>query len=263
MVTEAIWRQNKNIKGSTKKQIKSYIREKWPEVDNDRFSTSVSTAINKMLEDNDEAEPCLIKVSKDHYKLDPEWRKEWTKLYGKKRPQTRKKKKRPEGFPKHPRNAYLYYATEVRKKRQDEYPDKGFGELTTLIADEWKSLKEGKKAPYKKLAEKDKKRYDREKLDWERKHRFDSESSESSAPKTTKRKRSRKSRSESTDESQRTKSKTKRKKKTQSSSSESESDNKNKKKSKTHQTPLEDKDKKLEKSERSERSELKGSSDKK
>jgi len=226
MITEAIWIQNRNIKGSSRVAIRNYILDKY-DVDEHRIKTYLSSNLTKMLEDTDEGYPCLIRVDNMNYKLTPEWRKEWTKTYGKKRRQT-KRKKRAFDHPKHPRNAYLFYATEVRKRRKDEYPDKSFGELTTLIADEWRNMNSKKKKRFEELARKDKQRYRREMIDYEA-NRSETGSDSESSEGRYKRKRSRKSRSESFSEDSRSHSK-KKKRKAKSESSESVEDKKKKKK---------------------------------
>jgi len=246
MITEAIWTQNHHIKGSSRGAIRNWILDKYTDVDENRIKTHLSSNLSKMLEDDREDHyPCLIRVDNMNYKLTPEWRKEWTKTYNKKRRQT-KRKKRPSDHPKHPRNAYLFYATEVRKRRQDEYPDKSFGDLTSLIAKEWRNLSSKKRTRYDELAKKDKRRYHREMKEYEAKSsRSDSDSS---SEVRNKRKRSRKSRSESED----SKSHSRKKRKAKSESSESDEKNPKKKEKKTTESEEEkekekDKDKDKEK----------------
>jgi len=147
-----------------------------------------------------------------------------------KKQSVKKKKKRPADYPKHPRNAYLFFSTEVRKKRQEEFPDKSFVELTTLVAGEWRNLKSSKKKKYEEMAKKDRARYKRELSEWKSKHASEESESESESRKK-RRKRSRSRRSESESEESRSKS-TKKKKKTKDSDSESESGEKNKSPSK-------------------------------
>jgi len=241
MITEAIWTQNHHIKGSSRAAIRNFVLDKYTDVDENRIKGYLSSNLSKMLEDTEEGYPCLIRVDNMNYKLTPEWRKEWTKTYGKKRRQTRRKK-RASDHPKHPRNAYLFYATEVRRRRQDEYPDKTFGQLTSLIADEWRNLSSKRKKKYEELQKKDKRRYRREMKEYEA-NKSSGSDSDSSSEGRYKRKRSRKSRSESFSEDSRSHSKKKKKRKTKSESSGSEEEKNRKKKDKKTTTSEEEKDK--------------------
>jgi hypothetical protein len=173
-----------------------------------------------MLEDTEEGYPCIIRVDKmNNFKLTPEWRKEWTTTYSKKHPKVRRRRRRPSDHPKHPRNAYLYFTQEVRPRRKDQHPEKTFGELTILIADEWKNLSARKKKPFAELAKKDKRRYDREMRDYEANRETSSSRSESeSESRSRDRRKKRKSRASESEDS-----KSHKKKKTRKEKSESES----------------------------------------
>jgi len=214
------------VKGSSPSDIRHFIEQKY-DVDETRIKANLNKTLAKMCEkeDTDEGWSCIKKVD-GNYKLTPEWRKSWTKKFNKKTTR-RKKKKKPADYPKHPRNAYLYYSTEVRKKRGEDYPDKNFVELTTLVADEWRSLKPSKKKKYEEMAKKDRTRYKRELREYEAKHPSGDESESESESRKKRRKRSRSKRSESESEESRPKS-TRKKKRTKDSDSESESGEKNK-----------------------------------
>jgi hypothetical protein len=227
MITEAIWTQRRHIKGSSRAAIRSFIIDKY-DVDESRLKSYLASNLSKMLEDTEEGYPCLTRVDNSmNYKLTPEWRKEWTTTYSKKHPVKKRRKKRPSDHPKHPRNAYLYFTQDVRPRRKDEFPDKSFGELTILIADEWKSLSSKKKKKFQEMAKKDKARYLREMKDYEANRETSSSSSGSESRSREKRKR-RKSRSESEDSKSH-----KKKKRKEKSESESGSEDKNKKKKKS------------------------------
>jgi len=225
MITEAIWEEKKYQKGSSRPAIRNFIVNHY-DVDEDKLKSNISATITKMLEESDGGYPLLVRVG-ENYKLSPEWRKEWTKKYGKKQTK-RKRRKKASDEPKHPRNGYLFYSKEVRKRRQDQHPDKSFPELTRLIADEWKNLGK-KKKKYDEMALADRERYQKEKKAYDKKKereraRSSGSDSESSSP----RKRSRSRKSESSEDSKRSPNKRKRRQ----SESESESrDRKDKKKS--------------------------------
>jgi structure-specific recognition protein 1 len=256
MITEAIWTQRKHIKGSSRAAIRQFILDKY-DVDESRIKSNLASNLNKMLEDTEEGYPCIIRVDNmNNYKLTPEWRKEWTTTYGKKHEIKRRRRKRPSDHPKHPRNAYLYFTQEVRPRRKEQYPDKSFGELTILIANEWKSLSTVKRKRFDELAKKDKKRYEREKNEYEA-NRETTSSSDSESESRDKRKR-RKSRS---NESEDSRSHLRKKKKREKSVSESESGSEEKKdRKKARATKNESSDQ--EKDKAAARSELKSSSDK-
>jgi len=231
MITEAIWEEKKYQKGSSRPAIRNFIIDHY-DVDEDSLKSNMSSTLTKMLEESDGGYQLLIRVD-ENYKLSPEWRKEWTKKYGKKQTK-RKRRKKASDEPKHPRNGYLLYSKEVRKRRQDDHPDKNFAEITRMIADEWKNL--GKKNPKKRkkfeeMAEADRERYRKEmkaykaKKKRERRDRSSGSGSESSSPKKSSSRRRLKS--ESSDDSKRSPNKRRRRQ------SESESGSKEKKKTRS------------------------------
>lgn len=73
-----------------------------------------------------------------------------------------RKKRAKKGAPKKARSAYLYFTMERRPELQGQNSEMAFGELTRLVADEWKGLSDAGKKKFEKLAEADKKRYDEE-----------------------------------------------------------------------------------------------------
>jgi len=257
MITEGIWTQRKHIKGSSRAAIRQFILDKY-DVDESRLKSNLASNLNKMLEDTEEGYPCIIRVDNmNNYKLTPEWRKEWTTTYGKKHEVKRRRRRRPSDHPKHPRNAYLYFTQDVRPRRKEEYPDKTFGELTILIANEWKSLSSKKRKRFEELAKKDKNRYQREMKDYEANRETSSSGSESESRSRDKRKR-RKSRSYESDDSR----SHRKKKRKEKSDSESESGSEDKKDRKKKKTKSETSDQEKEKDKAAARSELKSSADK-
>lgn len=68
--------------------------------------------------------------------------------------------------PKRPKSAYLCFASSNRQRIKSQYPDAGFGQVTKYLAQEWKSMGHMAKAPYNKMAEKDKQRYATEMEKW-------------------------------------------------------------------------------------------------
>lgn len=78
-------------------------------------------------------------------------------------PEVKKRKlKAKKGQPKKARSAYLFYTMEKRNDFKNANPDKTFGDLTKLVADDWGKLNAAQKKKYEKLAEEDRARYDQE-----------------------------------------------------------------------------------------------------
>jgi hypothetical protein len=71
-----------------------------------------------------------------------------------------KKKKR--SGPKRPRTAYVYFTIDQRPNVQADNPELKFGEITKLLAEDWKALSESDREKYVEQAEADKLRYERE-----------------------------------------------------------------------------------------------------
>jgi len=215
MITEAIWSEKHYLKGDSLYDIRNWIRDNYDLTDPE-LKTEIKDSIAKMLKDTSDGYSCLIRVE-DNYRLHPEWRKEWTKKYGKKHKRKPRKKRDP-NLPKHPRNAYLYYCQDYRKKRQDDYPDKTMTEITSMLSQEWKSLSTRKRKKYDDQAKEDKRRWEEEMKEYKRNKFSDSESSDE----TRKKKRKRKSDSEESKSHSNKKRRSRRK--AASSSSESDSD---------------------------------------
>jgi len=229
MITEAIWEEKKYQKGSSRSDIRKWILKNY-DVDEDKLKANLSSNFAKMLLKGDNGYACLIKRTEEDnesYKLTPEWRKEWTKKYGKKHPKKTRKKDKDPNHPKHPKNGYLFYSQEVRKRRQDQNPDKGFKEITNLVAEEWRNLPAAKKKKYLDMAKKDRERYQREMKDY--KGQSDSESSGSDSSEE-KKKRKRAKRSDDEESKSHSAKKRKSRSKTARSYSDSDSEVEDKKK---------------------------------
>jgi hypothetical protein len=230
MITEAIWEEKKWQKGSSRTDIRKFIEKNY-DVDETKLKAHLSSNFTKMLQEGDNGYACLIKRTEDdteNYKLTPEWRKEWTKKYGKKHPKKTRKTKKDPNHPKHPKNGYLFYSQEVRKRRQDQYPEKGFKEITTLVAEEWRNLSASKKKKYLDLSKKDRARYQKEMKDYKAESESES-SSESESEERRKRKRAKRSDDEESKSHSAKKRKSRSKMTKSSSASDSDEDEKKKK----------------------------------
>lgn len=64
--------------------------------------------------------------------------------------------------PKKPFSAYLFFASERRPEINKE-PNLPFGDVTKMIAEEWKTMTDEQKKKYVEIAERDKQRYLNEK----------------------------------------------------------------------------------------------------
>jgi len=78
-----------------------------------------------------------------------------------------KRAKKDKDAPKRGRSAYIYFCEETRADVKASNPDIGFGEIAKEMADRWKSLSDDEKKPFVAKAERDKKRYEREKAAYE------------------------------------------------------------------------------------------------
>jgi len=78
---------------------------------------------------------------------------------------TEKKKSKRNG-PKRARTAYIFFCTEQRPVIKQDNPDMNTKEVTSQLGVQWKELSDTEKKPYIKLAEKDKDRYEKEKVEW-------------------------------------------------------------------------------------------------
>ncbi|KAJ3205918.1 Non-histone chromosomal protein 6 [Dinochytrium kinnereticum] len=71
-------------------------------------------------------------------------------------------KKKDPNAPKKPMSPYLIWSNENRARIKEEHPDAGFGEIGKLLGLDWKKVTDSEKEAYKKMAEKDKARYEKE-----------------------------------------------------------------------------------------------------
>jgi len=230
MITEAIWEGKKYQKGSSRTDIRKFIIKNY-DVDESKLKSNLTSNFSKMLHKGENGYACLIKHPDDDnecYKLTPEWRKEWTKKYGKKH--RKAKAKKDPNHPKHPKNGYLYFTQDVRKKRQDQNPDKGFKEITNLVADEWRNLSAAKKKKYLDMAKKDRARYQSEMKVYKGQSESESSGSDSESEDKKKRKRAKRSDDEESKSHSAKKRKSRSKSKTARSYSESDSEADRKKK---------------------------------
>jgi hypothetical protein len=78
-------------------------------------------------------------------------------------PEVKKRKlKAKKSQPKKARSAYLFYTMEKRTDFKNANPDKSFGDLTKLVADDWSKISAAQKKKFEKLADEDRKRYEQE-----------------------------------------------------------------------------------------------------
>ncbi|KAJ3093732.1 Non-histone chromosomal protein 6 [Phlyctochytrium planicorne] len=72
------------------------------------------------------------------------------------------KKKKDPNAPKKPMSPYLIWSNENRARIKEENPEAGFADIGKLLGAEWKKVTDSEKEAYKKMAEKDKARYEKE-----------------------------------------------------------------------------------------------------
>ncbi|KAL7567414.1 hypothetical protein ACA910_021377 [Epithemia clementina (nom. ined.)] len=74
-------------------------------------------------------------------------------------PKKRKKSKKDPNAPKKAQSAYILYASKMRSKIKEDNPDAGFGDLTKLVSEKFKSLSPEERKKWDDRAEQDKQRY--------------------------------------------------------------------------------------------------------
>ncbi|CAE6404281.1 unnamed protein product [Rhizoctonia solani] len=84
---------------------------------------------------------------------------------GKRRRRTDSTRKKKDPLaPKRPPSAYILYQNDVRKQMQDKYPELSYSDVLGKISESWQTLEESKKKVYLDMVERDKLRYEDEKL---------------------------------------------------------------------------------------------------
>jgi structure-specific recognition protein 1 len=93
-----------------------------------------------------------------------------------------KKNKKDKDAPKKAISAYFFYIKERRDSITKELPNLNNKEIVKKMSEEWNALRDDKKKPYVQKALEDKKRYEKEKADYDDKKKKD----EKPSKKTTK-----------------------------------------------------------------------------
>lgn len=70
--------------------------------------------------------------------------------------------------PEKPKNAYFFFCKTNRARLSNEHPGTNPSKMITMLVQNWKSLSDGDKAPYEKMAEDDEKRYADERASYQR-----------------------------------------------------------------------------------------------
>eukprot|EP01129_Flabellula_baltica_P010045 TRINITY_DN419_c0_g1_i1.p1 TRINITY_DN419_c0_g1~~TRINITY_DN419_c0_g1_i1.p1 ORF type:complete len:476 (+),score=113.44 TRINITY_DN419_c0_g1_i1:79-1506(+) len=76
------------------------------------------------------------------------------------------RKKKSSHAPKRAKNAYVFYSIERHPVCKREHPELDSKAVMSLMGKEWREMDEADKEPYKKLANQDKERYDKEMLNY-------------------------------------------------------------------------------------------------
>lgn len=79
------------------------------------------------------------------------------------------RKKKDPNAPKRAMSSYMFFSNERRPTLKEEQPDLPFGDYAKLIGEEWKQMDDADKKPYTDMAEKDKKRAERQGKTYEKK----------------------------------------------------------------------------------------------
>jgi len=80
-----------------------------------------------------------------------------------------KKKEKDPNAPKRPMTPYFIYLGEQRANAKKDNANAGVTQLAKILSEKWNNMSEAEKKPYKDKHEKDKKRYEAEKADYEKK----------------------------------------------------------------------------------------------
>jgi len=78
-----------------------------------------------------------------------------------------KRAKKDKDAPKRGRSAYIFFCEDKRSEVKTHNPELGFGEVARELAELWKQLTDDDKKPYNAKADRDKKRYEKEKAAYE------------------------------------------------------------------------------------------------
>ena len=81
----------------------------------------------------------------------------------------KKKAKKDKDAPKRPISAYFFYNQERREQLKKEKPELDNKELIKVMSEEWNKLTDAQKKPYVQKAEDDKKRYNQEMEEYNKK----------------------------------------------------------------------------------------------
>jgi hypothetical protein len=73
-----------------------------------------------------------------------------------------KRAKKDPNAPKRFLTAYFYYLQSIRSELKREFPEAKVTEIARIGGERWRSLSESEKAPFLRMSEKDKQRYERE-----------------------------------------------------------------------------------------------------
>ena len=92
---------------------------------------------------------------------------------GAKKSKKEKKEKKDKNAPKRAISAFFFYQKERREPLKKEKPNLNNKELISQMSVEWNKMKENEKKKYLDLAEKDKKRYEKEKAEYDAKQKDD------------------------------------------------------------------------------------------
>lgn len=102
------------------------------------------------------------KAAKDRERYEEEMEKFFEEHPETKEAQKAKRKRKKEGEPTGPRNAYIYFSNEERAKVKADNPDIVSKDVMKELGKRWNELSDKQKSKYEELAEKDRKRYEKE-----------------------------------------------------------------------------------------------------
>jgi hypothetical protein len=159
-------------KNPSKKQLKQQIRIILKSVD---LQSMTAKAVRKTLEKlfgcdlkprksevTELLKECINNDESDNDELENVKKSRKRKAKVKAKGRSRSSKKKDTKAPKRNKNAYMFFNSEKRDQVKAENPTASFGEVAQIIGAMWRGMDDKSKKTYEALANKDKKRYDKE-----------------------------------------------------------------------------------------------------
>lgn len=124
------------------------------------FSKECSELWGQMSNEEKEKFKALASMDKVRYQKEMDCYKKATEVKAEKRG----RKKRQPGHPKRNMSAFLFFSAQKRPQLKSANPKATVGDNSKQLSTEWKKMTDKEKEPYIKMADRDKERYDQQKV---------------------------------------------------------------------------------------------------